>query len=132
MPQTYALDAIAPNRRSVILMARIVDATGAAVRPTTLASITYSVYEFDRCRPVGRIVVPGRDDIPLDVREVFYDSLCTDGRWKVDREGYNFRHDFEWKSAEAYRRTGTQYEVRYELVSIIGPKTVVRFLLRAA
>ena len=62
--------------------------------------------------------------------DVVFNSLQTGGLWTVDEVGYNFRHEIDVSTAEAFPKAGVQYQVRYELVPTSGQKTIVRFQLR--
>jgi hypothetical protein len=116
----------APGPRSMALLARIVTAAGEAVQRADIASIKYSIYELDRPSGDRRTVLPGHCDVLLDVRDVFSDSLRNDRRWTIDREGYNFRHVVAF---DALARAGARYQICYELVPRVGPKTILHFNL---
>jgi hypothetical protein len=130
MPQANDIFGTAFKNGSAVLMARIVDAAGANVQQAGIAAIEYSVYELDPCRPDNLTVVAGHDGVSLDVEDVVYNALQTGGLWTVDEEGYNFRHDIDVGTADAFPKAGVQYQVRYELTPTSGQKTIVRFQLR--
>jgi len=98
---------------AAVLMARIVDNAGVRVRREQVAQITYSVREIDLRDSERRENVPGHTSVPLDVDEVFLDSLETGGLWDVDVAGYNFRHEIWAGMSRAFPKPGARYEIRY-------------------
>jgi hypothetical protein len=130
MPQAKDIFGTAFKNGSAILIARIVDAGGANVQQAGIAAIEYSIYELDPCRPDSLAAVAGHDSASLDVADVIFNTLQTGGLWTVDEVGYNFRHEIDVSTAEAFPRAGVQYQVRYELTPATGQKTIVRFQLR--
>jgi hypothetical protein len=130
MSQAKDIFGTAFKNGSAILMARIVDAAGANVGQAGITSIEYSIYELDPCRPDELAVVAGHDSVSLTVANVIYNSLQTGGLWTVDEVGYNFRHEIDVGTSEAFPKAGTQYQVRYELTPATGQKSIVRFQLR--
>lgn len=130
MPQAKDIFGTAFKNGSAILMARIVDAAGANVQQAGISAIEYSIYELDPCRPDNLVVVAGHDSVSLVVANVVFNALQTGGLWTVDSVGYNFRHEIDVGSSEAFPKAGTQYQVRYEMAPTTGQKTIVRFQLR--
>jgi hypothetical protein len=130
MPQANDIYGTAFKNGSAILMARIVDAAGANVQQAGLAAIEYSIYELDPCRPDNLVVIAGHDGVSLTVADVIFNALQTGGLWTVDAVGYNFRHEIDVSTTEAFPKAGVQYQVRYELTPPSGQKTIVRFQLR--
>lgn len=131
MPQATDIHGTTFKNGSALLMARIVDAAGQVVQPSGIDSIRYSVFELNPCRPDYLSLINGHDDVELDVGDAIFDSLQTGGLWTVDEVGYNFRHELDVATDEAFPKAGVQYQVRYELVPTAGQKTIVRFQLRA-
>jgi hypothetical protein len=115
---------------TAVLMARLVDSAGQNVQQSGVASIGYSIYELDPCRPDNLLPVSGHDDVSLTVSDVIFDALQTGGLWTVDAIGYNFRHEIDVGTSEAFPKAGVQYQVRYELTPTTGQRTIVRFQLR--
>lgn len=130
MPQAKDIVGSAFKNGSAILMARIVDAAGANVQQAGIAAIKYSIYELDPCQPDSLVAVIGHSNVSLSVESVIYNALQTGGLWTVDGVGYNFRHEIDVGTSEAFPKAGTQYQVRYELTPATGQKTIVRFQLR--
>jgi len=130
MAQAKDIFGTAFKNGSAILMARIVDAAGANVQQAGIAAIEYSIYELDPCRPDNLAVVAGHDVVSLVVADVIFNALQTGGLWTVDEVGYNFRHEIDVSTTEAFPKAGVQYQVRYELTPTAGQKTIVRFQLR--
>jgi hypothetical protein len=130
MSQANDIFGTAFKNGTAVLMARIVDAAGANVLQAGIAAIEYAVYELDPCRPDNLAAVSGHDGVSLTVANVIYNSLQTGGLWTIDEVGYNFRHEIDVSTAEAFPKAGTQYQIRYELTPTTGQKTIVRFQLR--
>jgi len=130
MPQANDIFGTAFKNGSAVLMARIVDSAGDYVQQSGIASIKYTVYELDPCRPDSLAAVAGHDAQSLNVADVVFNSLQTGGLWTVDAVGYNFRHEIDVSQNEAFPKAGVQYQVRYEMTPTAGQKTIVRFQLR--
>jgi hypothetical protein len=130
MPLAKDIYGTAFKNGTAVLMARIVDSDGDNIQQTDVSAVKYSVYELDSCRPDNLTVVDGHEDVTLTVADVVYDSLQTGGLWTVDSTGYNFRHEINVTSAEAFPKAGAQYQVRYQLTPTDGQRTIVRFQLR--
>lgn len=112
-----------------VLLARIVGVDGTPVVRADLASCHYSVLEVDYADPDSLTPVTGHDNIALDVDEVLYDSLQTDGAWTTDAVGYNFRHDVDVSANEAFPTAGLTYQIRYEAIAVAGHRLVWRYLI---
>jgi len=130
MPLAKDIFGTAFKNGTAVLLARIVDSDGDDVQQADVTAVKYSVFEIDPCRPDNLTVVAGHDNVSLSVSQVIYDTLQTGGLWTVDSTGYNFRHEINVSSAEAFPKAGAQYQVRYELTPAAGQRTVVRFQLR--
>lgn len=130
MPQAKDIHGTSFKNGSAVLMARIVDSAGTNVQQAGIAAIEYSIYELDPCRPDVLTVVAGHDGVTLSVASVIFNALQTGGLWTVDDVGYNFRHEINVSTNEAFPKAGVQYQVRYELTPTSGQKTIVRFQLR--
>lgn len=115
---------------SAVLMARVVNASGQYLNQASVSSIEYSIYELTTNDPSGLSVVTGHDAVSLTVSDVVFDSLQTDDTWTVDSDGYNFRHEIDVSTNEAFPNAGKVYQVRYELTPVTGQKTIFRFQLR--
>jgi hypothetical protein len=115
---------------SAVLMARIVDRTGRAITRSEVASIKYSIVEIDRTNSDQVTIVPGYDDMPLDVDQVIFDTPEFGGLWTIDEEGYNFRHEIAANLATGFPKPRAHYQVCYELESTTGERSIVRFQLR--
>jgi hypothetical protein len=130
MPLAKDIYGTAFKNGTAVLLARIVNSDGDEVQQADVSTVKYSVFEIDPCQPDNLTVVAGHDDVSLTVSDVIYDSLQTGGLWTVDSTGYNFRHEINVTSAEAFPKAGAQYQVRYELTPSAGQRTIVRFQLR--
>jgi hypothetical protein len=115
---------------SAILMARILDGAGVAIRRSDVIAIEYSAYELDPCWPEQLTAICGHRAIALAVDEVLFDSPQVGRLWSLDDVGYNFRHEIHFGWDRVFPKAALRYEMRYELVSVSGEKTIVRFMLR--
>jgi hypothetical protein len=115
---------------AAVLMARIVDGAGIRVRRDQMAFIRYSISEVDPCDLERRQSLVAHADVPIDVDEVFLDSLETGGLWDVDAVGYNFRHEIR-PGANRKFPPGARYEIRYVFQpKNCGGSMIVRFHVR--
>jgi hypothetical protein len=115
------------RHNSLILLARIVDRAGLSIRPADVQSLAYSVDELDPFWSNLRTTVPGHNGVELKVEQIFFDRLQVDGAWTVDCTGYNFLHEIRTTRRRCFPRPGADYELRYQVTSKSGEKTVVRF-----
>ncbi len=115
---------------SAVLMARIVGLDGTPVGTSDLVDVHYSVLEVDPSDHNSLTPVTGHDDVELTVGDVFDDTLQTGEPWTVDATGYNFLHQIDVTTNEAFPTAGQSYQVRYEVTPVSGQKVVFRFLVR--
>lgn len=116
---------------SAVLMARVVDGTGVAVRSADVEAVRYSIRQLDLERPADDLPLAlGRDGIVLDVRDVFFDSLQTGGLWTTDDVGYNFRHEIGLHGSGIVGKAAGAFLVYYELRPVCGETTILRFQIR--
>jgi hypothetical protein len=116
---------------AAVLMARIVDRSGVAIRRSDVAAIEYSIVERQGCRRENFAWVPGRMRIGLCVDEVLFDWLEVGVLWTLDVCGYNFRHEIDLGKAREYSKSGTSYEILYMFTTTFGEKIAIRFELGA-
>ena len=112
---------------SVVLMARIVDGDGMAIRRSEVIAVEYSLYEVDACWPEQLTAVRGGRAVPLAVGDVLFDSPQIGHFWSVDEVGYNFRHEVDFGWDQPLAKTGWCYEVVYQLTMTTGQTANVRF-----
>lgn len=115
---------------SASLYARIVDGDNELIVPNDIDTLSYTIFEISPERPDDLTPVEGHDEQTLDPVVVFHDTLQTSGAWNLDDVGYNFRHDIDVSTHEAFPVAGVEYQVRYEMIPVVGQKVVFRFLLR--
>ena len=115
---------------SAVMMARVVNASGQNLNQASVSNIEYTVYELTTNDPTGLSAIAGHSGVALVVGDVIYDTLQNDDSWNVDEVGYNFRHEIDVSTNEAFPDAGKVYQVRYELTPVMGQKTVFRFQLR--
>lgn len=94
----------------VVLLARLLGNAGATVTRSSIASISYEVWEVsltyqqisalfgevpERDAPTSPAFAPKRvvPPAPITVEDAIYDSLQQEGGWTVDEEGWNFRYE---------------------------------------
>lgn len=131
MPQASDIHGTVFKNGTAVLMARVVDVNGNEITQSAISAIAYSIYELDPCEPDSETVVPGHDDVSLTVADVVFNTLQTGGLWTVDATGYNFRHEIDVGTNDAFPNAGASYQVRYEFTPTSGQKVIVRFQLRA-
>ena len=119
------------GRGLAVLMARIVDSDGVAIRPSDVSAIEYSVYELDPFWPEQLSVMRGHRAVRLDVGDVLFDSLQVGRCWGIDDVGYNFRHEIQLVQERPVSNAEYGYEVLYQLTLCNGRRTSVRFKLRS-
>ena len=116
---------------AAILLARVVGTDGSPLVASDASALQYSVLELDECRPDQQTAIDGHDDVTLSIGESIFDTLQTDSLWTLDATGYNFRHEIDVSSDEAFPKAGVSYQVRYQLTPVSGQKVVFRFHMRA-
>ncbi|MDD3468814.1 MAG: hypothetical protein PHE53_02400 [Thermoguttaceae bacterium] len=119
------------KQASAVFMARIADEKEMVLVSSQIASIRYSVYELDAQRPDFRAVVSGHASNMVDISSTFFDTLQTDGAWKSDAVGYNFRHTLPTSESEPFSAAGRNYLVEYQIRSQMGILFMVRFRVNA-
>jgi hypothetical protein len=105
------------TERAVVLMARIVDGAGRPMRPSDIRAIEYSA--------VGSSA--GVRGAAVDVGDVVFDALQTDGAWSVDEVGDNFRHKIDVGRLGGLPRCGDKLQLCYVFTLASGGQTIVRF-----
>jgi hypothetical protein len=115
---------------TAVMLARIVDGHGDNVNQASIASASYTIFALEPYEPEILIPVEGHEEVALDVEEVIFDVLQTDGGWTVDDLGYNFRHELDVSTDDAFTQVVRMYQVRYELQPVTGQKLVFRFQLK--
>jgi hypothetical protein len=110
-----------------VVMARIVDRAGVAIRRADVSSIEYSIFELGR-RGKWLAVVAGHERSTLQVDDLLLDYLEVGGSWTLDVAGYNFRHEIAAGPVD-FPKVGTSYEIIYMFTTIFGEKVAVRFVL---
>jgi hypothetical protein len=101
----------------VILLARIVDASGNLLQRADIAAVRFTAQALGRTET-------GQEMTALDLDEVLCDALQT--LWSTDDVGYNFRHEIGELPADG-GEPGVHVELTYELTPARGQKTIVRF-----
>lgn len=112
------------------MLARVVDSQGDNVNQASITSASYTIFALEPNEPESLTPVEQHENVALDVEEVIFDVLQTNGGWTVDEVGFNFRHELDISADEAFTEAGRVYQVRYELVPVTGQKLVFRFRLK--
>jgi hypothetical protein len=115
---------------TAVMLARVVDGQGDNVNQASVASARYSIFALEPNELESLTPVEGHENVSLDVEDVIFDVLQTNGGWTVDEVGYNFRHELDVSTDEAFTGAGRVYQVRYELQPVTGQKLVFRFQLK--
>ncbi len=118
------------NSGTAVLMARVVNSSGQNLIQAHVSSISYSVFELPVHGQGSQTPVTGHENVGLSVGDVIFDTLQNNESWNVDSTGYNFRHEIDVSTAEAFTTPGATYWVRYEVTPVQGQKVVFRFKLR--
>ena len=127
MANAVAASARAFKNGTITLMARVVGADDAAITQADISSIVYSIYTLDQNCPDSQEVVDGHDSEGLLVASTIYDTLQTDSRWTVDSTGYNFLHEIDVSSDEAFTVRGDEYLVDFSLTPASGQVIDVQY-----
>ena len=70
---------------------------------------------------------PSHSAVALTVASVVFDSYQTDDVWTKDDTGYNFKHQIDISSNEAFAVAGREYLVVVDLTPTSGQKIPIRF-----
>ena len=110
---------------SIVLLARILDATGRPVRATDVVGIECTVWDVDSYTPVA-----GIEANPV---ELILPSLVRNQSWTVDDIGYNFRHDLTHVAnyaSLALPEFSGRVAVRYDFMLVDCTRATVSFYLK--
>jgi hypothetical protein len=127
MPEAIDIYGTAFKNGSVILLARIVDQSGATIVAADISAVQYTVSLLDDQTPDSRAAVAGHAGVPLTAADVVFDTLQTDPIWTVDATGYNFRHVLDVSAHQAFAVAGRRYLIEYQLTPAVGQMILVRF-----
>jgi len=111
-------------------MARLESSAGVNLDRAAVATIQYTISEISLVDPGEQLAIIGHENVLLDKTAVIYDALQNDATWTVDAIGYNFRHEIDVSQYEAFLVVGAVYQVRYEIVPVVGQKIIFRFCVR--
>jgi hypothetical protein len=111
---------------SVTAMARLVGSDGELVAQADIASISYTIYTWDKYEGTRTAVEDHEDEALSPVSAYVFDTLQDDGIWTVDETGYNFRHVLDVSAHPAFAAVGT-YLIEYQLTPVAGQVIIVRF-----
>lgn len=131
MPNARDVHGTVYNKGSAVLMARVVNSQAQPITRAVVSSISYTVFEVPESGFGEPIAVTGHQSVPIQTTDAVFDTLQSNDAWTIDSVGYNFRHEVDVSSAEAFPNSGVCYLVRYEIVPVQGQIIVFRFHLRS-
>ena len=111
-------------------MARVENSAGETIDQMSVASIRYTIYELGTTDPQTLTPISGHNNVSLVVADAIYNTLQVDEAWSIDAVGYNFRHELNVATNEAFATAGAVYQVRFEITPTFGQKIVIRYQLR--
>lgn len=116
---------------SGLLMARVDNWAAGYITQAIFGTAKYTIYLLDKDYPDDpdtRTVVENHEDVALTVTDVVFDTLQTDDVWGArDATGYNFKHQIDVKTNQAFEIAGRQYLVVVTLVPTTGQEIVLNF-----
>src|SRR4051812_27180968 len=112
MPIAHDISGVAFKNSSVILLARVVGASGALLAPADISAASYTIYLLDAAEPDSETPVAGHAAQSLTPGTILFNSLQTDGLWDADLVGYNFKHVLDVSSHQAFAAAGLAYRIR--------------------
>jgi hypothetical protein len=131
MPRAIDIPGAVYRHATAALLARVVDIEGTPLVPADVSSLSYTVFQIDPCLPNELVPVDGHTNVALTPGDVLSSELELSELWSVDDIGHNFSHVIDVSTDEAFATAGVDYQVRYELVPVVGQKIVFRYRLRA-
>lgn len=115
------------KQATATFLARVVDADGAALTPSDLSAVEYSLFLLSPDEPDQRTLVEGHTAVVVPVAETVFAELQTGPVWSRDEVGYNFRHTLDVAARPAFAIAGRHYLVEYRLTPVTGQVVVLRF-----
>jgi len=100
-------------------------ASGTLLSPSRIGTIKYRVYRLDHSDPTIKTIIPGHDEVSLDVENVFFTTPVLDGLWNGDCVGYNFRHEPIVTVHPLFPVAGRHYLVEYRITLTDHPNDVI-------
>lgn len=118
------------KQSSAAFMARIDDHDGSYLTRADVASIAYTIYEWQASKPDDRsTTVTGHSAVALTVSSVVYDTLQDDTAWSKDNTGYNFRFVPSNVTNKPFSTASKDYLVRVELTMADGSMIPLEWLV---
>lgn len=105
---------------SILMMARVDNWSAGYITQAEIVSASYTIYLLDADYPENpdtRTVIEEHEDVALTVASVVFDTLQTDDVWTKDSTGYNFQHQLDVKTNQAFEIAGREYLVVVTLVT---------------
>lgn len=118
---------------SGLLMARVDNWAAGYITQAIFGTAKYTIYLLDKDYPDDpntRTVVENHEDVALVIASVVFDTLQTtamDAAWTKDSTGYNFKHQIDVLTNQAFTIAGRQYLVVVTLVPTTGQEIVLNF-----
>ncbi len=115
---------------SAVFLARVVGEYSEVLKRSDLSSGSYTASLLDPVLPERSAPVAGHENVTLNLEDVFFDALQTDGSWDVDAQGYNFRHIPEIDEHPLFTHSRRLYELDYTFHFIDTARPPVRVQFR--
>ncbi|MDO4425006.1 MAG: hypothetical protein Q4D17_04500 [Planctomycetia bacterium] len=94
-------------------MARIVGEYSEVLKRSDLSSAFYSASLIDPIFPDRFTLIPGHENVSLDLETVFFNALRTDQSWDLDADGFNFRHIPDISEKPLFEESRRFYQLDY-------------------
>lgn len=114
---------------SAVFLARVVGEYSEVLKRTDLSSAKYTASLVDTVSPELSTPVSGHENAALNLEDVFFNALQTDGTWNADTLGYNFRHIPQVHEAPLFTHPHRFYQLDYTfyLTDTARPPVRVQF-----
>lgn len=116
---------------SATFLARVLDANGNPLAPSSINSASVTVTALDSSNPNNETAITGFTAVTLTPSAILFASLQIGGLWDADSIGYNFAHTLDVSSGQAFATAGLFYRVLYLLNPISGQPIPLRFRVKA-
>ncbi len=112
---------------TAFLMARAQNNDATLITQAAVDTIFYTIYLLDDEDADSRDPVANHTGKSVTVADVIFDTLQTDARWTKDDIGYNFGHQLDISTNNAFAIAGRNYLVEYKLKPDSGQVVMIRF-----
>jgi hypothetical protein len=105
------IEASVIERSVSVFLARLIAPSGSNVVKSDLSSVVVDIYDTTNLPSIKTY------SSSLNISEIIYDTLQLDGRWTVDKKGYNFAHQMP---SSVFSSTSKKYQVQYRFTLVNG------------